>query len=262
MKNYLQIGLLALLFASCQEVVDIDLNTTDPQIVVEGIVTDAPGPYTVRITKTVNFDELNEYPAVSGAFVTLSDGSLTDTLTEATPGRYQTVRLLQGIPGRTYQLRIVTADGQTFAATSTMPAQVLFDSLEQSSISAPGQGPTTVVVPVYRDPVGTGNYYRFVQWKNDTLLTDINVRDDRNNDGLRVTQPIFSLSTELEPGDVLRLEFQTIDRPTYKYFIALGGSGGGPNNESVPGNPDNNFGGACLGYFSAHTVQQRVLVVE
>lgn len=262
MKISLQLGLLALLFASCQEVIDIDLNTTAPQIVVEGAVTDAPGPYTVAITKTVNFDEANEYPAVTGAMVTISDGTMTDTLTEAGPGRYQTVRLLQGVPGRTYQLRVATTEGQIFAAASTMPAKVPFENLEQSSLSAPGTANVTVLVPIYRDPVGTGNYYRFVQWQNDTLLTDFNVRDDRNNDGIRISQPIFALSTELRKGDVVRVELQTIDRPTYKYFVALGGSGGAPNNESVPANPDNNFGGACLGYFSAHTVQQKALVIQ
>ena len=62
--------------------------------------------------------------------------------------------------------------------------------------------------------------------------------------------------------DTITVEMRNIDRTTYKYFLALDASNRNGPNASVPANPDNNFGGACLGYFSAHTVQRRTLIVQ
>ena len=76
MRKYIYIlsALLPLMAVqSCQKVIDIDLNSAAPQIVIEGSISDQPGPYTVKITKTVNFSETNIFPAVSGAAVTVSD---------------------------------------------------------------------------------------------------------------------------------------------------------------------------------------------
>ncbi len=264
MKKHIKIqclvALCALSLASCTDVIDVDLNTTDPKFVIEGNVTDQVGRQVVTVRKTVNFDEPNNYPAVTGARVTISDGSSTDTLAETAPGRYETVNILQGEVGKTYFLR-VEAEGKVFEATSTMPQKVSFDSLYQSNLSVPGRA-TTVLVPVYRDPAGLGDHYRFVAWRNGGQLTDFNVRDDRNNDGLSMTQPIFLPSEDLETGDSMTVEMQTIDRTVYKYFVALGGSGGGPNNESVPANPDTNLSNGALGYFSAHTLQRRQMVIR
>jgi hypothetical protein len=263
MKNYLQIGLLALIFSACQEVIEVDLNTTDPQFVVEGTVTDQPGPYRVRITKTVNFDEPNNYPAVSGAAVVITDGALTDTLAEVEPGIYETRFLTQGEPGRTYTLT-VRVEGNIFTASSTMPAAVPFDDLTTDESTQPGGETVILMVPEFRDPVGFGNYYRFIQWNNGRRLPAIFVLDDRNSDGLRITRPLFAPNSDIETavGDTVTVEMQTVDRATYKYFFALDASSGNSPNASVPANPDNNFGGACLGYFSAHTVQQRSLIVQ
>lgn len=266
MKNKFILLLMILFLTACQDVVDIDLNTANPQFVIEGVVTDQGGPYRISITKTVNFDDLSEYPAVSGAFVVISDGHVTDTLTEVAPGIYQTQALPQGQAGRSYQLT-VQAEGRTFAATSTMPAAVPFDSLTLDRGTLPfGGGERILVVPNYNDPLGLGNNYRFVQWINGIRLSGIFVSDDRNSDGIRVTRPLFAPGgdddQEIKIGDTVMVEMLSIDRDTYKYFYALdAGAGNGPN-AGVPANPDNNFGGACLGYFSAQTVQRRSLIIE
>lgn len=62
--------------------------------------------------------------------------------------------------------------------------------------------------------------------------------------------------------DTITVEMRNIDHATYKYFVAMDASNRNGPNASVPANPDNNFEGACLGYFSAHTVQRRTLIVQ
>src|SRR5262249_29673984 len=85
-------AIMALAAAACKKVINVDLNNADPHIVIEGEVTNQPGPYQVKITNTVNFSARNNYPPVSGATVTITDSTVkrTFTLSETSPGIYTT----------------------------------------------------------------------------------------------------------------------------------------------------------------------------
>ena len=67
---------------ACQQVVDLNLNNSSTQLVIEGSVNNAAGPYHVTITKSVNFYHDNSYPSVSGAMVIIIDSTaaVIDTL--------------------------------------------------------------------------------------------------------------------------------------------------------------------------------------
>ena len=128
-KNFIAAGLL-LSFASCQKVIDVDLNNSESRYIVSGEITNVPGPYYVTISKSKNFDENNDFPAVSGAVTIIKDitAGVTDTLTEESAGRYRT-NSINGVAGHTYELSIYV-DGQSFTASSTMPLHtVTVDSL-------------------------------------------------------------------------------------------------------------------------------------
>src|ERR1700722_4665701 len=59
---YIIIGVLFI--ASCQKVINIDLNSASPAMIIVGNVNDQPGPYTVTLSQTVNFSQPNTFPAV------------------------------------------------------------------------------------------------------------------------------------------------------------------------------------------------------
>ena len=119
---------LILLGSSCEEVITIDLNNADPKIVIEGTVTDQPGPYTVTITKTTDYYNPGSYPTVSGAQVSIVDDlGFSEQLPETKDGIYQTIDL-QGTSGRTYTLTVIV-EGQTYSAVSFMPQPTEIDSL-------------------------------------------------------------------------------------------------------------------------------------
>ncbi len=253
--------MITLLLSSCdmEKVIQVDLSDVPVQFVIEGKVTDEAVPYTVRITQTVNFDQPNDFPAVSGAVVIISDDAgQIDTLFEKKPGVYETAGVFPGVPGRTYTLQ-VEADGHHFMARSAMPAVVPFEDLKDIHLPFGGSN-VVVITPIFTDPAGPGNNYQFVQSNNGERQPYIFVADDRNNDGTRISSLL--LTPDLETGDTVTVEMRTIDRATYKYFVALDASNGNGPNASVPANPDNNFDGACLGYFTAYTVQRRTLIVE
>lgn len=254
-KYSLGIICMAISFVSCEKVIDINLNDQDPQIVVEGNITNQPGPYTVSLTKTVNFSSSNEFPPVQQAIVKISDGTITEQLTEVSPGLYQTQQIV-GTEGKTYVLLIETG-GKTITAQSTMPAAVNLDSITFiQSAFASQTNPEYIPIPHFKDPATPGNFYRFKQRVNDTIDKSFLVDSDVLINGLAYQRPIFSQGVSMRAGDSLHLEFQCIDKPLYTYFTAINA-----NASTTPANPTSNVVSA-LGFFSAHTTQLMHVKVE
>ncbi len=249
------IGLLAL--CSCQKVIDVDLNSSSPKIVIEGNVNDSGLPAIVKISRTVNFDQSNVFPPVSGANVRLTDNAgFAQTLNETSPGVYQTGGPV-GTPGRTYMLS-VTAAGTTYTASSTMPAAVPIQDL--SVINGPFN--SHLVQVRYHDPAGVANYYRFVMIKNGAIRTRSFLVNDRGSDGETVNHILFGLSDSLGSGDRIQLDLQCVDRDIYEYFTALDRIiGEGAGQSLAPANPPTNFTNQPLGYFSAYSVRSQNMIV-
>ena len=156
--------IITLMMTSCTKVIDIDLNSVSPQLVIEGNISDLPGPYTVRLSKTVNFSETNLFPPVSGAIVKISDNAgSSEILNESSPGLYST-SLIQGTPGRTYTLTVISEE-KAYEAISTMPFAVNIDTLTIQEFCNGIQGAATgniiaeyINVQFY-DPLEINNYY-------------------------------------------------------------------------------------------------------
>jgi Domain of unknown function (DUF4249) len=269
MKSLPIIFLIALcLFCSCTKVIELDLNSSDPQTVIEGNIGTTGDSTLIKITKSVNFDESNNFPLVQNAIVTVSDNAgNSETLVEISAGNYSSSTFL-GAVGRTYYLN-VSSEGKTFTAQSAIPIQVNFDSLMVEKITSSGGGPgggqgggTTYKVTVqYADPSNQTNYYRFIEYHNGEPQGNIFVFDDHLANGQSVSTDLISFNRKLNSGDTLTIEMQCIDKPVYEYFHSFGNLFGGPQNASTPANPYTNIIGSKLGYFSAHTTQKITLVV-
>jgi len=260
MKKYnwhILLVFLAGFIVSCQKVINIDLNSASPAIVIVGNVSDQPGPYTVTLNQTVNFSDPNSFPAVSGAFITIADNAGNkDTLRETMPGIYHT-KTLMGIAGRTYNLTVI-ANGQTYTSSSTMPQAVTFDTLVVAQID--GFRDTNLYPQAhFQDPASVSNYYRFVETRNDTAVTRIFVIDDQYSNGRYIDYTMRS-DTALAIGDSVKVEMQCIDQGTYQYFSTFREASGGQTSVT-PANPISNITNNALGYFSAHTSRYKAIKV-
>jgi hypothetical protein len=106
--------LLWIVLGSCVDPFKIELGPLDEQLVVDGMITDQPGPYAVRLFKTKGInDQISNILYVSGASVRItdSDGAI-ETLAESTPGNYVTNSPgMQGVVGKTYTLHITMPEG-------------------------------------------------------------------------------------------------------------------------------------------------------
>ena len=247
-----------LLFCSCQKTVTLPLNTAPSQIVIQGEVTNAAGPYTVTINQSVGFYADNTFPAISGAVVKISDNlGNTDSLTETSPGTY-TTHTLQGIPGNTYTLSVFAQD-TTYKAVSTMPMPVNLDSVTFEATT--GFGKTRISAEVnFQDPAGIHNYYQFIQYINTVQFTkDIFIFDDRLSNGKYITNDLRMDSAYISVGDVVTVKMYCIDENVYNYFNDIDQSSGNGafNTTASPANPATNISNGAYGYFSAHTTQSK-----
>ncbi len=213
----------------------------------------------VRITQSKNFNEDNTYPGISGATVTISDDAgNSETLQYNGNGYYQT-SALTGVPTRTYTLNVNVA-GQTFTAKSTIPPVVNFDSLYMQILSTAGDS-LKMVYAQFQDVPNVANYYRHVMYVNGEKYKGIYVSDDPYSDGQIIKRPLpyFGADEDLLPGDSVEVEMQCIDAGVYQYFYTLDQTIS--QNSATPANPQSNISGGALGYFSAHTVQRKLLIV-
>jgi Domain of unknown function (DUF4249) len=255
--------LIAISFLSCKKVITVQLNNSPTQLVITGEVTDASGPYTVSINSSINFSQPNTFPPVSGAQVIISDNQrLKDTLTETSPGNYNTHSYWQGVPGNTYTLSVLSS-GKSFTAVSTMPLLVPLDSVTFQKSGRDNGKAAIEAVANFQDPPGVANYYQFTEKINDTMLTKIFIFQDRLSDGKYTTQSFDNDSSALKIGDQLTFSMYSIDENIFKYFFELKQLlNANPFNEATPANPDTNLTNGALGYFSAHTIQTRSLTVH
>lgn len=117
-KISIQIIILFLFLPSCIEPLYFNNGEASKNLVVDGLITNEPGPYVVYLART---SEYNSYyvntEEVGGAIVIISDDmGNSEVLTESyIPGIYKTdPDGIRGIPGRFYKIEIETPDGKQY----------------------------------------------------------------------------------------------------------------------------------------------------
>lgn len=256
---------LALTLSACTDVIEIDLNSSNPKFVIEGKITNRVGDCEVKITKTTDFFNPDFPPPVHDAEVFIYD-NLGDTLAllETFPGVY-THATGTAVTGRTYILSI-KAEGESFSAQSVMPALVPLDSISQQLAirQTPGKDPNYNLMAHFKDPEGTGNRYRMRVFKGPLLEDNNPVQSDENliKDGSAVTLPMRGVN--YKTGELARLELWCVDPVLYQYFSTLGNSSQAPGQgiSAAPGNPISNLSDGALGYFGAVQITAKSLEIR
>jgi hypothetical protein len=254
-----------LVFSGCQKVIKVDLNEAAPRIVIEGLVNDRRGPYTVTISKSGSYFNQPVLQTVSGAQAIISDDSgTTDTLKEAAPGVYLTSST-RGIPGKTYTLKVISED-QEYDGSTTMFSHVSIDSLtlvksQVQRIDFGGNDQNKLHIEIhcfFRDPVEK-NFYRLKVFKNDSTNTEsYRLFDDQYTNGEETELRVANASA----GDTFRIELLSLDAKTYGYYRTLEDLiFTNPFFGSTPANPNNNLSNGALGYFGACAISSKTIII-
>jgi hypothetical protein len=114
------IGSLVFVCSSCTKSFVPEIERYDELVVVDGVITDAPGPYTIKLSKAAKvqaFSKAVPYPKCKLGIE--DDLGNKISVTESEPGTYKTDSLtFRGVAGRKYKLSISTPDGESYESAT------------------------------------------------------------------------------------------------------------------------------------------------
>lgn len=276
----------------CEDVIDLKTETGPAQLVVDGWITDQPGPQTIRLTLSAAYFNNGPAPIATGAEVTITDDKGT-----AFPFRYVPEKkvyqwtppqdsLKLGRIGRTYTLKILF-EGEEYRATNQIKRVPTIDSLtykEERFPIKPPQGPQEGYLAEFfaRDFPGFGDTYWIKPLKDGKLYgtdaNDISLVFDgafspgAPSDGLVFIQPLrqsINVGKLFSAGDTAGVELHSITPEAYYFLLqvrqesANGGIFAVPP-ANIPTNIQNvNLNGKkALGFFGASGVSRAETVID
>lgn len=160
------------LLMACVEKIDFDVPPANYQMVVEGMITDSPGPYTVTLSEAmnVNSDSVIGVPITLATLTLFDDEGNSEKFIETSPGVYTTSGVIQGKVGLAYHIRIETSDGRVFESEPDLMQPVgeveniRFEYEKRTVIKSYGEIPADVF-NIYVDADAGSEKENYVRWR-------------------------------------------------------------------------------------------------
>lgn len=248
---------------ACETIIDVDLNTADPQTVVDAVICKQDGQHAIILTTSGRFQDAQGLAGIGNANILIDDGNgNTATFTDSVFTGYYTLDNYPLTTGSTYQLTVQHGD-ETITASSKLEQRVEIDSIyfEKSFFPTPKDEEQQYLVHVvFQDPPAVSNYYRILATVNDTLQRRKSVTTDELTNG-QVRDYIF-FGKDIYLGDTVVVELWTINEQAYKFYSTLDDilSSGGGFASSTPYNPITNLSSG-LGHFSVYQRSVKTAIV-
>ncbi|UGU16155.1 DUF4249 domain-containing protein [Sinomicrobium kalidii] len=203
---------------SCEDVVDIDLDTDEPRLVIDAGIEWVKGTdgsrQTVKLSTTTGY-YTSDIPPVSGAGVNVVNSSGTVFNFRENPGTGLYVCTdFEPVIGETYELT-VTVDGQTYTAGEKLMSVPEITRIEQD-IAAGFQEDEIEVTFYYQDNPEEDNHY-MARFEADVLVyPEYDIDDDRFTQGNEMFES-FS-HEDLEVGDRVDIRLSGISERFDNYM--------------------------------------------
>ena len=285
--------ILSFLLSSCEKDINIKLNPTITDLVVDGAIESAKFPVITLSTSLGYFSRIDPHVLsehfVHGANVTMSNGKITAKLYEDsvrndssgiliyyyTFNRADSTQSFYGEFNTQYDLKIVVAN-KTYTATTTIPALLkLIDSIWWAPVPDPKDSNYVNVKARITDPPGFGNYTRYYTSVNSApFLPGLNsVFDDQITDGttysVNIPQGVNrnnKIDTEtygfFQKGSAVIVKFANIDQGTYNFWRTMEYNYSSLGNPfSTPTEVISNISNGALGYFGGYANQFKFLTI-
>jgi len=232
MKNlkYILLILNILILTSCEEVVDVDLDTAPPRLVVEASIDWEKGTtgtnQTIKLTTTTGYYS-TEIPTVSGATVVVTDGNAVFNFIETAEGsgQYLCTNFIPAL-GRTYTLTVISG-GQTYTATETMmqaPDITYTTQAEDGGIL----GDEIEIRYYYNDIPDQTNFYLTRATASVIPVPEYDINSDEFTENNEMFE--FFSDEDLKKGDIVNVKIYGISERYYRFMnILLEAAGGGGN---------------------------------
>lgn len=290
MRFFRFLPFLTLLLVACEDVINLDTDTGPSQLVVDGWLTDLPGPQTIRLTQSAAYFDNSAARPVLGATVTITDDSNrvyqfrdlknSGEYTWTPTGRDSVL----GRVNRSYTLSVRT-ESERYEATTRLHPVPRIDSVnyffEKPPVTPQNGPPEGYVAEFYaRDLPGKDDTYWIKTFKNGTyfnraqqisLAYDAGFSPGGNVDGIIFILPIRrAINKEYwSAGDTLRVELHSVPVEAYYFLQAVNVES---SNQGLFATPPTNIptnvrnlsasGRAPLGFFGGSTVSVFQTVID
>lgn len=273
MRNILKYLVVSCCFLllSCTKVVEMDLETAEPKLVIDASIDwikGTTGNEQKIILSTTTGYYSPTFPTVSGADIVVTNSANTVFSFTENPGTGEYIcSNFHPVIGETYTLKVVL-NGETYTATETcMGVPDIENNIEQNDEGGFG-GDEVEITYYYQDNGSKENYYLHRILSPVSKFPDYKAQDDENSQG-KLMQEYFS-DEDLKAGDPVNIRLYGISRRYYDYFrklLAASGSGSGPF-QTTPGSVRGNivnqthFENFAYGYFRLSEVDVKDYTIK
>jgi hypothetical protein len=236
-KALILFSLFCVLFlSSCEDVVNLDLETGQTRIVVDAEILwfkgTAGNEQTIKISKTAPYYN-NTTPKVSGAQVRVENSTGTVfTFNETEPGIYVCTNFVP-VLNADYTL-FVQAEGQSLTATEKLTSVTPIDRVEQAIVPDFGGEDVIELTFYYKDPADQVNYY-LSDYKSEFLIyPEYELTDDDFFNGNEISTRFNH--EDMKAGNTVDITHRGISKNFYNYMNLLLEIYGGSPFSIPPGN--------------------------
>lgn len=234
MNRYIKttILLFSIALASCEDVIDVPVQTAQTRLVVEASLDWEKGTtgneQTIRLSNSTAFFETTSNTAVTGASVKVTnDTSGAEFVFEDQNNGTYSTSAFEPVLGQSYTLEIIH-NGETYSAQETLMSVPNITELFQDTEDGFDDEILEAHI-VFTDPPEEGNYYFFKFQRQGELLPDFEVGDDEFVNGNEVDwwyeiEEADDESDVRQPfaaGDVLDIEMYGVSEAFYNYIDIL-----------------------------------------
>ncbi|WP_190809035.1 DUF4249 family protein [Flagellimonas sp. S3867] len=235
--KYFILGLLVAL-VGCEDVIDVEVPTTTPRLIVNGLLRVDESqefiPVEIKVTETTNFFEENPVTQLESAIIIygqpnpdapeLLDNLATSSLAESTPGSGiyipdptfdvdQRIRTSALLPNTVFIL-IVDHKGRRYASRTPYSKTVPMDNLVQGDETLFDEDDTEIKITI-SDVQDEDNFYVF-----DFGFGEYLALDDQFIDGQQFEFSYF-YQKDLEPGQQVEISIMGADLQFFNYMDLL-----------------------------------------
>ncbi|NRD21114.1 DUF4249 domain-containing protein [Winogradskyella eckloniae] len=271
MKKVIYLVILCTTLYNCEDVIDVDLNETEPRLVIEASIdwykNTTGNSQSIKLSLSAPFFE-DVVPPANDAIVHITDsnGNLFSFIEEGNSGIYNTTNFTPVID-ETYTL-IVNYNNEIYTATETLKSVVPIDYIEQNNEGG-FLGDEIEIKVYFTDPLNIDNYYFFEYYSDISDSPNLDVAEDRFIDGNQIFG--FYSEEDLSAGNELTIRHYGVSRQYYEFMNILlqqgNNDGGGPfetQPATVRGNCINttNEDHYAFGYFRLSEVEEAIYIIE
>ena len=221
MTKIFKIGLICLLLMSCEDVIEVNLKTAEPRLVIEASLNWIKGTngntQVIRLSLTAPYFD-DAVPAATGATVTVTDlnNNTFSFIEEGNTGIYKNLSFIPVLNG-IYNLTI-NYNSEVYTATETLMSVTPVEFVEQKNDGG-FSGEEIEIKAYYTDPSGIDNYYLFEFLVIDDNTLSLEVYDDEFTDGNQIFA--FYSSEDIESGDEIIIRNFGISERGYEFLNIL-----------------------------------------